>query len=94
MLLQSGNSATKNGLMYIIKRTTSIPLKHGEFAKEEEVYEIACKDWWKMWPRSQLGYDSRWMTLHDLYSGSTDRAYWSARDTMDRFDIPAPLVEW
>jgi hypothetical protein len=94
MLLQSGKFATKNGLMYITKRSTSIPLKDGEFAKEEEVYEIACKDWRKMRPPNQLGYDSWCMRLHDLYSGSTDRAYWSARDTIDRFDIPAPLVEW
>jgi hypothetical protein len=96
-LLQSGKFATKNGLMYIVKRTSSISLEEGGFAREEEVYEIKCADWRGMRPPSHISslrYDSWWMRLQDLYSGGTDRAYWIARDTMNKYGIAAMLVEW
>jgi hypothetical protein len=59
-LLQSGKFAMKNGLMYIVKWTSCIPLKDGGFAREEEVYEILCRDQRKMQPLSQAGFDSWW----------------------------------
>jgi hypothetical protein len=59
-LLQSEKFAMKNGLMYIVKRTTFILLKDGGFAREEEVYEILCRDRRKMQPLSQAGFDSWW----------------------------------
>ena len=93
-LLQSGKFATKRGLMYIVKRTTSISVSGGSFVREEDIYEIPCKDWRKMQPPSHPGYDSWWVRLQDLYSGTTDRAYWKTRDTMDEYEIAAPLVEW
>jgi hypothetical protein len=93
-VLQSGKFATPQGLVYVVKRVTSICAPGGKFVHEEQVYEIPCTAWRGMQPPSEPGHDSWWMRLHDLYSGSSWRAFWSARDTMDKFDIPAPLVEW
>jgi hypothetical protein len=93
-LLQSGKFKLKDGMKFVIKRTTSIPLTDGSFGREEQLYEIPCDQWRKLQPRSTPGHDSWWMRLHDLYQGVSDRAVWSARETMDKYGIPAPLTEW
>jgi hypothetical protein len=93
-LLQSGKFATPQGLVYVVKRVTSVAAPRGECVREEQVYDIACTAWRGMQPPSEPGHDSWWMRLHDLYSGVSVRAFWSARDTMDKYNIPAPLVEW
>lgn len=93
-LLQSGKFMTKEGLKYIIKRTTVIPTSDKSFFRDEAVYEIPCGQWRAMQPPSRPGHDSWWMRLHDLYQGSTDRAYWSTRETMDKYNVAAPLVNW
>ncbi|KAH9875199.1 hypothetical protein J1614_004689 [Plenodomus biglobosus] len=96
-LLQSGKFKTKEGFVYVIKRTTSIPLNGVDgrsFAREEALYVVPCSQWRSMKPPSTPGHDSWWQRLHDLYNASYDRAYWSTRDTMDKYNIPALLIEW
>lgn len=80
--------------MYIVKRTTCIPTADNNFAKDEAMYEIPCTQWRAMKPDGKVGHDSLWMRLHDLYSGKTDRAYWAARDGMDKGGINGVIVEW
>jgi hypothetical protein len=65
-LLQSGKFKKRDGLVYIVKRTTSIPLggvDDGKFGKEEEVYVIMCSEWRNMMPQSRPGHDSWWQRL-------------------------------
>ncbi|KAF2829882.1 hypothetical protein CC86DRAFT_177091 [Ophiobolus disseminans] len=93
-LLQSGKFQLRDGMTYVIKRTTTIPLADGAFAREEDVYEIPCQAWRSMRPPSAPGHDSWWMRLHDLYAGGTDRTVWSAWETMDGGGVPAGLVGW
>jgi hypothetical protein len=93
-LLQSGKFMTKEGLMYIIKRTTMIRTTENSFFRDEATYEISCKQWRAMRPPSEPEYDSWWMRFQNLYQSSTDRAYWSTRETMDKYGIAAPLATW
>ena len=58
-VLQSGKFKLRNGgLAYVIKHRTSVPLGHGEFGREEQVYEIPCETWRNMQPPSEPGHDS------------------------------------
>ncbi|KAI8934658.1 hypothetical protein NX059_008349 [Plenodomus lindquistii] len=97
-VLQSGKFRKRRGFVYVVKRITSIPIEaakgEGGYMREEAVYEIACSEWRGMRPGSVPGHDSWWQRLHDLYNAPYDRAYWSTRDTMDKYKIPAPLIEW
>lgn len=94
MLFSAGKFALKTGLTYIIKRTTSIPAANGTLARDEGMYEIPCSVWRNMIPEGKMRHDCWWVRLHDLFAGTTDRAYWGARGTMDKNNISAPLVEW
>jgi hypothetical protein len=73
-LLQIGKFKTKEGLKYIIKRTTMIPTSDKFFFHDEAIYEIPCDKWRSMQPQNP-GHDHWWIRLHDLYQASTDRAY-------------------
>jgi hypothetical protein len=74
ILLQSGKFKIKEGLKYIIKRTTMIPTSDKFFFHDEAMYEIPCDKWRSMQPQNP-GHDHWWIRLHDLYQASTDRAY-------------------
>ena len=65
-LLQSGKFKKREGLVYVVKRTTNIPLggeDKGKFGKEEEVYVIPCSEWRGLMPQSRPGHDSWWQRL-------------------------------
>ncbi|CAO2651123.1 Nn.00g094200.m01.CDS01 [Neocucurbitaria sp. VM-36] len=101
-VLESGKFAQKKGqpLVYVIKRTTVIPLggsDEGKFGREEEEYRIECGKWRSMQPPTVKGHehDSWWTRLHTLYQASYDRAFFHARENIDNtLNIPPPLIEW
>jgi hypothetical protein len=67
-LLQSGKFRKRNeGYVYVVKRTSSIPLQGGSekeaFGREEEVYVIKCSEWRGLRPKSRPGHDSWWQRL-------------------------------
>lgn len=66
-LLQSGKFKKQQGFVYVIQRTTSIPLGgigSGAFGKEEATYIIPCSQWRGLKPPSEPGHDSWWQRLH------------------------------
>jgi hypothetical protein len=97
-VLESGKFRLKKTapLMYMVERKTSILLGGGGFAFDRDVYETECSKWYNMRPETAEGegHNSWWMRLQDLYQGKFDRAFWCARKTIDRMEIPAPLTTW
>lgn len=67
-VLESGKFALKGyaGLVYMIKRKSSILLEGGGFGIEEEKYVIECEKWRSLIPPTEDGggHDSWWMRLH------------------------------
>lgn len=70
-VLESGKFALKKGapLVYVIKRTTMIPLGGSDvskFGREEEEYRIECDKWRSMQSPTMKGHehDSWWTRLH------------------------------
>ncbi|KAF2847775.1 hypothetical protein T440DRAFT_188282 [Plenodomus tracheiphilus IPT5] len=71
-LLQSGKFKKKEGFVYVIQRTTRIPVRNivdGDvgvrgFAREEVVYVILCSRWRGMRTGGLPGHDGWWQRLH------------------------------
>lgn len=65
-LLQAGKFKLQGRLVYIVKRTTMLPLGGGDegmYRKDEETYDIPCEQWRALKPPGE-NHDSWWVRLY------------------------------